>query len=452
MTSEHLSQETTVEKPTGRRAQVRKLALNRRAFLKTTGVGATVGLGGCIGQLDDDDDVITIGSLYPLTGPVGETAAQIQQLIDTAAEEIVNKERPELNPLILAEDAGLPNLGGAEVEVVWADHRGDAAEGRAEAERMIQDQGADVLYGAYHSAVSMTVSATAEREQVPHITGESSSPDLTERGLEWFWRTGPHDGIFTENMFEMFEDMNDALDAGLETVAIMHEDTEFGAVSRDVQVELADQFGYEIVEGPIAYTAEEVTSFTSELERIRAADPDILLPTSYVRDAIIMKEDMRSIGWFPDIVMAQNAGHIEPSFTDQTDLSEYVCSRSTFADDMMDVVEEIGIYNDFMVEHTGIRFNGVFIRSWAGFLITCKAIDEAGSTDPGDVQNALNTMELEALESGLPFGYRAAPNGQNELATGVIVQIRGGDQNLVWPFDLAGEDAIAFPAPGWDER
>lgn len=466
----------------------RMTTYNRRRFLKVTGTSAvlTTALAGCTGggdggtgdgadgdgdgadgsdggdggddngdngatTGDDHPDTIRLGLVYPLSGAVGETGQQIRSIIDYTVENIVNK-KADLAPLILSETEGLPNLGGAKVEVKWADHRGDPAEGRAEAERLIQQEEVSALYGAYHSSVSKTVSSSAERFGVPHLTGESSSPELTERGLKWFFRTGPHDGIFTKNMFDMMDDLN-AEGADIQTVGIIHEDTEFGVISKDVQLDLADERGYDVTVGPIAYTAETVSSLSTQVQKLKQADPDILLPTSYAKDGIMLIEEMEGQNWYPDLVIAQDAGFIEPSFVERTDLSNFITSRSTFADDMTDAVPEIGRYNEFIKEGTGISFNGVFIRSWAGILILLKAIDNAGSTEPEAIQESLYNLKLDPIESGLPFGVDFDPEtNQNKEASGVIIQFHDQVGRLVWPLELAKEDSLTFPVPGWDER
>jgi len=417
------------------------------------GDGGDGGDDGDGGSTDGGDgvDTVTVGAVYPLSGGVAETGQNIQKFVRTAAQELINAEQPDLDPLVLSGDAGLPNLGGATVEVVFADHRGDPGQGRSEAERLVQEEDVDMLAGGYHSSVTQTISQVAEREQVPHVNFESSSPNLTERGLSWFWRTGPHDLTFSRNMFEFFDGLNERMDAGIESVAIIHEDTEFGTISAQAQEELAGEFGYEIVEGPIAYTAESVTSLESEVQRIQQADPDVLLPASYIRDAEILLNDMQSLGYFPPMVMAQDAGFNQPSFIEQTEISEYTCSRSTYASDMTESVEEIGRYNEFASGQTDVEFNGVYIRSFGGFLSAMKAVDNAGSTDPGEVQSALNELQLDALVGGMPYGVDFDDNNQNAEASGVLIQYEGGSSNLVWPFDLASTDVV-YPAPGWDER
>lgn len=444
---------------------------NRRRFLKTAGAAGAVGLAGCAGNggggdgdggggtTDDTDtsggggDTVKIGVIYPLTGNLGEVGQNIQAFLDPAAKQIINGTDSGLDTLLLSGEEGLPNLDNRKVELIWADHRADPGQGRSEAERLIQSEGVHAIYGCYNSSVTKTVSAVCEREGIPMLTGESSSPSLTKRGLNWFWRSGPHDQTYTENMFQFFNGFNEQQDGTpLETVAIIHEDTEYGSTSAEVQKALAEEHGYEIVAGPIAYTAESVTSFTSQIQRIKMADPDILLPTSYVKDAILMAEDMQKLNYMPPIVMAQDSGHSESSFVSQTELSNYFCTRSTFADDMTEAVPEIGNYAKWMKETSDVSMNGVYIRSFGGLLTLAAGINNGGSTNPEDIRSGLNDLQVERLKTGLPFGIKFADNGQNSLASGVLNQYHDGDAMMIWPFELAQDDTFVYPAPQWGDR
>lgn len=426
--------------------------VSKRRFLKAVGGGTALTLTGGLGSAQESGpDTVRVGAVYPLSGAVAETGQDIRTFINSAVEDVINTEASGLENLALAGEAGLPNLGGATVEVTFADHRGDPGQGRAEAERLIQEEDVHLLVGGYHSSVTKTMSAAAEREAVPHVNFESSSPELTERGLEWFWRTGPHDGTFTQNMFTFFDQLNEQQDAGIESVAIIHEDTEFGSVSAETQQRLAEENGFEVVAGPISYTAESVTSLESEVQRIQQADPDVLLPSSYIRDAQILMNDMQTLGYYPSMVMGQDAGFNQPSFVEATEISDYVCTRSTYADDLPQAVPELGAYADFVDENVGQSFNGVYIRSWGGFITAMHAIDQAGSVEPSAIQQALNDLSVDRFRTGLPYGVEFADDGQNELASGVLIQYQDASGNTVWPFELSQTD-VTYPAPGWDER
>ena len=106
----------------------------------------------------------------------------------------------------LAKTEGLPNLGGAKIKEIAVDTQGSPEKGQSEAERLITQEHAVALFGAYHSSVTQTASQTAERLGIPYVNGESSSPALTERGLKTFFRTGPHDITYAEGLFQMLDE------------------------------------------------------------------------------------------------------------------------------------------------------------------------------------------------------------------------------------------------------
>ena len=135
---------------------------------------------------DEHPKEVLIGVLYPLTGSVAQAGADVLAAVETAVDIVNNKH--DLN-LPLARTEGLPNLGGAKIRLIVADHQGKPEIGRGEAERLITNEGVVALYGAYHSSVTAAASNVAERMRIPYVTGESSSPKLHTRGFEWFF---PH--------------------------------------------------------------------------------------------------------------------------------------------------------------------------------------------------------------------------------------------------------------------
>ena len=180
-------------------------------------------------------DPVRVGVIYPLTGPVAQPGKDVLAAVKVAQDIVNNKHDLDL-PLAATE--GLPNLGGAKIELVVADHQGKPEIGRGEAERLITSEKVAAIFGAYHSSVSAAASNVTERMQVPYLTGESSSPKLHTRGFEWFFRTGPHDGHYTRTMFDFIRDFEQKKGVKLATAAIVHEDTQFGVDSARVQVEL----------------------------------------------------------------------------------------------------------------------------------------------------------------------------------------------------------------------
>ena len=88
---------------------------------------------------------IKIGGLYPLTGNLASTGLDCKRGAEMAVEIINGKY--DLN-LPMARTEGLPNLGGARIEMVWADTKGEPKNGQAEAERVVTQDGVVGVIGA----------------------------------------------------------------------------------------------------------------------------------------------------------------------------------------------------------------------------------------------------------------------------------------------------------------
>src|SRR5271169_3174761 len=101
----------------------------RRVLTVLTAFAMVLALGA--GPAPAEQKVIKIGALYPLTGNLAATGMDCKRGVDLAVEIINGKF--DLN-LPFAKDEGIPNLGGAKIEIVYADTKGDPKNGLAEAE------------------------------------------------------------------------------------------------------------------------------------------------------------------------------------------------------------------------------------------------------------------------------------------------------------------------------
>ena len=120
--------------------------------------------------------VIKIGAVYPLTGNIASTGLDNRRGVDLAVDIINGKYNLDLP---LAQEEGLPNLGGAKIEIVYADTKGDPKNGMSEAERLIAQEKVVAMIGAYQSSVTKTASQATERLKIPYVCSDSSSPTLT---------------------------------------------------------------------------------------------------------------------------------------------------------------------------------------------------------------------------------------------------------------------------------
>ena len=312
--------------------------------------------------------VIKIGALYPLTGNLAATGMDCKRGVDLAVEIINGKY--DLN-LPLANEEGIPNLDHAKIEVIYADTKGDPKNGLAEAERLITEEKVVALIGAYQSAVTKTASQAAERLKIPFVCSDSSSPTLTERGFEYFFRVSPHDGTMARNQFEFLKDLETKTGVKVKTVALLYENTEFGSNVAKMQRSYAKEFGYDVV-ADIAYAANS-SDVTSEVGKIISAKPDVVMHAAYITDAILFTKTFQEMNLVPKGFLNM-AGYIESDYlpTVKAD-GNYFFVRSTFALDLANKKPLVGQvaelyqkkYNISMGENTARSFSAPFVLAHA---------------------------------------------------------------------------------------
>jgi len=146
------------------------------------------------GAASAQDKTVKIGAIYPMSGNAASTGAHTKAAFEVATE-IINNGNPALGNLLMTKNAGLKGLGGAKVEVIFADNQGTPVAGQNQALRLITEEKVAALSGAYQSGITLTASAIAEKYGIPFLNGESVAANLTERGFKWFFRTTPVAGL-----------------------------------------------------------------------------------------------------------------------------------------------------------------------------------------------------------------------------------------------------------------
>jgi len=394
---------------------------------------------------------VKIGVIYPMSGPIAQAGLDDKNAIELALEIINTGKYKNLNLPLAKSGGGLPNLGGAKISVVFADHQGKPDLGLSEAERLLTQEKVVALLGCYNSNVTETASMVAERMKMPFFNPESSSPRLTRRGFKWFFRSSPHDETFSQAMFSCLVDLEKKRGTKFKTIAVAYEDSLYGKDSSRIEKELAEKAGYKVV-ADIPYRR-SATSLDSEVQKLKAANADVFFPTSYASDAILLLKTAKNLAYNPSAVMAQNSGHTDPSFIEAVGKdADGIASRSEFSLDLAVKKPLVKEVNDLFKQRSGRDFSGTCARAFVGFFVLADAINRAGSTKPEAIRDALIKTDIPADQLITPWrGVKFDETGQNILGDAIVIQWQGGKSYTVWPFDLASKDMI-FPIPKWADR
>jgi branched-chain amino acid transport system substrate-binding protein len=389
---------------------------------------------------------VKIGGIYPLSGNAASAGVHGKAAIETALD-IINNAHPELGNLPLAQNAGLAGLGGAKVEVVFADNQGSPAVGQNQALRLITEEKVVALSGAYQSGITLTTSAISEKYGIPYVNGESVAANLTERGFKWFFRVTPVASDFARIYLDFLKEMKAG---GIKTdnVAIVHENTEYGTSVASVITSVFKDNGLSIAQD-IAYSA-NTTDVQSQVLQLKEKKPDVVIMVSYTSDAILYAKTMQSLDYKPPMMIADNSGFSDPSFIKAVGkISQGVFNRSSFSIGAPGSPTFL-INEMYKKKSGGDDLDDTAARQMQGFFVLVDAIDRAKSTEPDKIQAALKATDLKPDQ--LIMGYKGVKfddKGQNILASGLVIQLQDGENYVpVWPKDRA-RTAPAFPYKGW---
>ena len=390
-------------------------------------------------------DTVKIGAIYPLSGNAASAGQSNKAGIELAVE-IINGDHPELGELTLAKGAGLPNLGGAKVEVTFADSQGSPSVGQNQALRLITQEKVVALNGAYQSSVTQTTSAIAERYGVPFVNGESVAADLTERGFKFFFRTTPIASDIARTYMQFLGDMKKAGKVPVASLAIVNENTDYGTSVARVLRDAAKAAGFNVAV-EIPYSA-NTTDVSAQVLQLKQANPDVVIFVSYTSDAILYVKTMRNLDYRPPMVIGDDSGFSDPSFAQSVgSIAQGSINRSAW--DAGAPGSPTFKLNEMFKARTGRDIDDTTGRVIQGFLVLADAINRAGSTDPEKIRAALAATDLKPEQ--LMMGYKGVKfdeKGQNTLATTLLIQLQGDRYVAVWPEDKATAP-LKLPYQGW---
>ncbi len=390
-------------------------------------------------------ETIKIGLMLQLSGASPADSEELLKGCQMIAD-IINNETDYNLPL--AKTAGLPNLGGAKVEVVVGDvATNDAA--MSECERLITEEDVKAFAGIIGSS-GVKVSATAfEKYGVPYVTN-ASSPSLTDSGYDYIVRIFPDDALYCEGIFQMIEDLNKNENAGIKTVALCSEDSEFGANITAIEEELAKKYGLEVVQ-TVTYSA-SATNVTSEVLQLKNADADVVMMSSYTADAILFMQTFKEQNYLPKMLVGQRGGFSRNEIFETIGSGmDYVYNTSAWATDLK--APNVELMTELFAEATdGIPIQEGVLRAMTDFYTICLAMDQAGSTDADAIMEEFRKgIDIPDDQRWIGVDVKVDENGQNLENSVLILQAKDGVYKTVYPSDVAS-GAYTYPVPGWDER
>jgi branched-chain amino acid transport system substrate-binding protein len=400
---------------------------------------------------------VLIGELLPLTGNFASLGQQYLWAGQTV-EDIVNNDYPGL-AVPLGPGKGFPGLGGAKMTLVVRDDqsRGDLA--RTLTEQLITVNKIHWLNGDGTSGNTSIIQPVVEGFGIPMSCHACASPTLTEKGMKWFWRTGPNDKTMVASVFAFLREWREhGGPTDLKTIALFTCDNLFCQDNRKIAAELAPKSGFRVVLDLTTKTG--ATTLASEVQRLQAAAPDVLFLVQYPPETSIFQADAKRAGWMPKIIATSNGAYSDQTWLEaqkKTNGGAGWLGRDPTAIDLVHDRPSWKKVNEIYKQYShGQNMGELAMREITGMLWMADTINRAKSVDPAALAKAATETNMRPEQLIIDYkGVRFDTNHQNELAAGVVTQIGwDGEKHTIWPWDLAkrANFKVLFPSPSWQER
>lgn len=394
---------------------------------KSLGVLA-LAVAGMVGSAQAAD--LRLGALYPFSGGLALLGDESFRGFELAAERR-NAEG---------------GLLGEQIQIVKGDAV-DANQAVGTARRLVSVENVKAIFGSYASSISFAATQVSELAGVPYFELGAISDPITERGFENVYRSNPTSKSFADRTLDVIEEII-APGLGVKPedlrIAIVHEDALYGTTVAEFQVELAKQAGLNVVE-VLPYSAKAV-DLSSLLLRLKGANVDVVLQTSYQNDTVLFFRQMKEADFKPKAIIGAGGGY---SMQDTVNAVGADNMHGVFDIDFTQyLTNEAGApgLSDFVKAYeqkygTAPR-SGHSLANYAGALLFFEAIESAGSMDPAAIRQAV--LKLDKPLGTYPTGWGAKfnDNGQNTRGVPSVMQWLDGKLTTVYPKEAAVADPV----------
>lgn len=384
---------------------------------------------------------VKVGVILPLSGPVAPIGKTAKSGLDYAVTEINTS-------------GGIKALGGAEIELIYADSTGKPEVGLSEAERLIFKENVIVLMGAYQSSVTYTSTEAAQRYKTPYMVTVSIMDKITDRGLKYVFRATQKASDQSAAMVQFLHDMGKTTGKKVKTVALVYENTDWGQAASQVWKSSCEQYGFKIVlDESYPHGSTDLTPLVIKLKRFK---PDAVLNVSYISDMILLTKtaaDMRfeCMAW-----VSGGGGELDPKFIPAVgDLANYYFTVTPWQADVVLSKPWIKEVNDGFKAMIGSDLTTVSAMTYSNMHTLREVLEKAGSRDKEKIRQAFADIEVNSGRAMiLPFEkIDFDETGQNPYQRMTVSQFFDKKIRVISPADFTAPGiAPVWPMPGWSER
>ena len=396
--------------------------MQRSRFLQTASAAAVTPALASTGVAQAQGAPITIGASLSLTGIFADGG----------------KYSLEGYQLWIKQQNAKGGVLGRPLALKYYDDQSEPATGVRLYERLINEDRVDIIMGPYGTAITAPAANVAERYKMPMICPETADVAMFQRGFRYIFQ-----GLGPVQTY-LYGVLQIAKDHGLKSLALIGPDTAFSHALVNAVPEVARGFGQAIVYTEF-YPA-RASDFSSVIEKVKAANPDVVLAMAFPNDAIGVLRQLKVSNYAPK-VFYEAVGASDPRFVQSAGTDVNGVFSVTAWDPDARTPENSRFKASYRAEfNRDPDYHSA--SNYSSLDVLAAALRRAGSLDREKLRDAIASLQVKTLIGN----WRVDPRTGIQLGyTSYILQWQRGKQVIVYPGNVAhGKPVVPFPA--WSSR
>jgi len=339
-------------------------------------------------------------------------------------------------------------VGGVKhkVNVIFQDDASAPDQSATIDQKLITESKAQFLLGPYGSSATATAAVIAEQNQIPMVEANGAAQSIFNQGYKYTFGVLSPANKYLEGVIDMAATLNPKP----ATVAMLSADDNFSLEVANAINTYAPTKGMNVV--LFKKYKNGATNLGAEVQAAKAANPDIVLNSGHLTEAIAINKAAKQQKLNAKI-FAYSVGPSTPDFITALGAdANFVYDGSQWTPQVkytpafyLTVAQYVAAYK---AKYAGLGDPDYHVaESTAACLALQRAIENAGSLDPKKVRDALAALDVTVFFGQIKFDSR----GINIYKPMVVEQIQSGVHHTVFPADIADAQPM-YPTPAWDQR
>ena len=363
------------------------------------GVMTITTLAGC--SKSGDSDTIKIGGIGPLEGAASTYGQSVKEGADLYIEEI-NK-------------AG--GVSGKQVELIFEDDQAEPNSSIQAFNKLVDNDKVVAILGPVTSGATAAVAPNATTKKIPLITPTATAPKITKDGGEFVFRGCFVDSFQGEILAKYaYENLEK------KTAAVLYN------AGSDYSKGIAESFkkDFEAKGGEIAeYLSynDKDTDYNAQLTKIKASNPDVLVLPDYYNVVGLIAKQARDKG-----IKSQLLGGDGWESEELINIGKEAVNGALYINHYYSGDEDKSVKN--FVDGYKAKYNkepdAFAALAYDTIKVLLQGIEDAGSTDPVAIKDALAKVEINSVTGNIKFNSERAA-----IKSASIIKVNGDKKELV---------------------